>query len=75
MSDFEKELQMAQANKRLNPDIETVFLMSSLKYTFLSSSLVKEVCFLGGNIQDVVPNCVDEYLSKLRKKRFPNDCK
>ncbi|MEW5820307.1 MAG: pantetheine-phosphate adenylyltransferase [Cyanobacteriota bacterium] len=75
VSDFEKELQMAQANKNLNPKIETVFLMCSIEFAFLSSSLVKEICFLGGDIKDVVPECVDKYLSRLREKRFTNDCK
>jgi pantetheine-phosphate adenylyltransferase len=67
LSDFEKELQMYQANKNMNPDIETVFLMCSLKYAFLSSSIVKEICFLGGDISDVVPHCVNEHFSKLRE--------
>lgn len=75
LSDFERELQMSQANKNLNPQVETVFLMSNLEFAFLSSSMVKEICFLGGNISDVVPACVNTYLSKLREKRFPNDCK
>lgn len=70
LSDFEKELQMAQANKEINKNIETVFLMSSLKYAFLSSSMVKEICFLGGDIRAVVPGCVDDYLSTLREMRL-----
>lgn len=75
LSDFEKELQMAQANKNMQPIVETVFLMSCLEYAFLSSSMVKEICFLGGDIKDVVPDCVNKKLSKLREMRFPNDCK
>lgn len=75
LSDFEKELQMAQANKEMNDKVEAVFLMSSLKYAFLSSSMVKEICFLGGDIKTVVPDCVDKYLSILREMRFKNDCK
>lgn len=75
LSDFEKELQMAQANKNMQPDVETIFLMSCLEYAFLSSSMVKEICFLGGDIKNVVPDCVNKKLSKLREMRFPNDCK
>jgi len=74
LSDFERELQMSQANKNINPNVETIFLMCSLEYAYLSSSMVKEICFLGGDVSNVVPNCVNEYLSKLRKKRFPNGC-
>lgn len=75
ISDFEKELQMAQANKNIKPNIETVFLMSSLEYAYLSSSMVKEICFLGGDISDLVPAGVNEYLSNLREKRFQYDGK
>lgn len=75
ISDFERELQMAQANKNINPNIETIFLMSSLVYAYLSSSLVKEVCFLGGDISELVPNCVCKYLSNLREMRLQNDGK
>ena len=75
LSDFEKELQMSQANKNINPDIETIFLMCCLEYAFLSSSMVKEICFLGGDVSSVVPKCVNEYLNELREKRFTNDCK
>lgn len=75
ISDFEKELQMAQANKNINPNIETIFLMSSLVYAYLSSSLVKEICFLGGDISELVPNCVSKYLSELREMRLQNDGK
>lgn len=75
LSDFEHELQMAQANKSINPNIETIFLMCSLEYAYLSSSLVREISFLGGDISDVVPKCVNEYISKLREKRFTNDYK
>jgi pantetheine-phosphate adenylyltransferase len=70
VSDFEKELQMSQANHNINPDIETVFLMCSLEYAFLSSSIVKEICFLGGDISDVVPSSVNAHLSKLREMRL-----
>lgn len=62
VSDFEHELQMALMNRKLAPDIETFFMMPSLKYSFLSSSLVKEVYRLGGCISDLVPPLVEEKL-------------
>ena len=54
-SDFENEFQMALMNRRLNPDIHTVFLMTSFSNVFISSSIIKEVGRLGGTIDDVVP--------------------
>ena len=55
VSDYEYELQMALANKKLYDDIETVFLVSNSKYSYLSSSLVKEIAHFEGNLQDFVP--------------------
>jgi pantetheine-phosphate adenylyltransferase len=55
VSDFEYENQMASMNRKLAPDIETIFLMSEGKHFFVSSRLVKEVAMLGGSIDDVVP--------------------
>jgi pantetheine-phosphate adenylyltransferase len=55
VSDFESEFQMALMNRRLDPRIQTVFLMTSTEYVFMSSSLVKEIGQLGGNIDDFVP--------------------
>lgn len=55
VSDYEYELQMALANKKLYDDIETVFLVSNSKYSYLSSSLVKEIAHFDGNLQDFVP--------------------
>ena len=55
ISDYESEMAMASINKRLAPEIETIFLMSSAQYSFLSSSLLKNVCELGGNISGLVP--------------------
>lgn len=54
-ADFEREFEMAMMNKKLYPDLELVCLMTSLMYQFLSSSLLKEVAGLGGNIDDMVP--------------------
>jgi pantetheine-phosphate adenylyltransferase len=58
LSDFEKELQMAHTNKTLSDDIETVFLVTSNEYSFLSSSLVKEIAKFGGPIDHLVPQPV-----------------
>lgn len=55
VSDYEYELQMALANKKLYDDIETIFLVSNSKYSYLSSSLVKEIAHFDGNLQDFVP--------------------
>jgi pantetheine-phosphate adenylyltransferase len=58
LSDFEKELQMAHTNKTLSDDIETVFLATSNEYSFLSSSLVKEIAKFGGPVDHLVPQTV-----------------
>jgi pantetheine-phosphate adenylyltransferase len=65
VSDYEYELQMALMNRRLRPDIETVFLMASEANSFLSSKLVKEVIRLGGKITGLVPPSIE---GKLRKR-------
>lgn len=62
ISDYEKELQMALMNRRLRPDIETVFMMASEAHSFISSHLVKEVIRLGGNINGLVPPPVEARL-------------
>ena len=54
VSDFEYEFQLAGMNRRLAPDVETIFLTPAEKYTFISSSLVKEVASLGGDVEDFV---------------------
>lgn len=58
LSDFEKELQMAHTNKTLSDDVETVFLATSNEYSFLSSSLVKEIARFGGPVDHLVPQPV-----------------
>ncbi|MFC1558412.1 pantetheine-phosphate adenylyltransferase [candidate division KSB1 bacterium] len=58
VSDFEYEFQMALMNRRLNEKIETVFLMPNEKYTYLNSSLIKEISSLGGDVTDFVPENV-----------------
>ena len=65
ISDFEYEFQMALMNRKLDPEIETLFMMPSLNYSFLSSRLVKEVSMLGGCLEGLVPGGVGD---KLREK-------
>jgi pantetheine-phosphate adenylyltransferase len=64
ISDYEYELQMALMNRRLRPEIETLFLMANEAYSFISSRLVKEVFSLGGNISGLVPPCVEARLQR-----------
>jgi len=68
VSDFEYEFQMALMNRRLNPRVETVFMMPKEDYTYLSSRLVKEVFALGGNLTGLVPEPV---LARLRQRLRP----
>ena len=67
MSDFEYELQIAHTNKSLNKDIETIFLSTNTNFSFLSSSLVKEVAKFGGEINHMVPPCVEKDLKEYFK--------
>jgi len=69
VSDFEYELQMALMNRRLDVKIETIFMMPSEEYTFLSSTLIKEVASFGGNLEGLVPGVVEKAL----KKKFGNE--
>ena len=64
LSDFETEFQMALMNRRLEPDVHTVFLMTSAPYVYMSSNLVKEVCRLGGDISEFVPPAIAEALHR-----------
>jgi len=64
MSDFEYELQIAHTNKSLNNDIETIFLSTNTNFSFLSSSLVKEVAKFGGEINHMVPPSVEKDLKE-----------
>jgi pantetheine-phosphate adenylyltransferase len=70
VSDFEYEFQMALMNRRLNPRVETVFMMPKEDYSYLSSRLVKEVFRLGGNLQGLVPPPV---LARLGHRFRPQD--
>lgn len=65
VADYEYELQMALMNRRLAPEIETIFMMASEPYSYLSSRLAKEVFMLGGSIAGLVPELVTE---KMREK-------
>lgn len=68
VSDFEYEFQMALLNKNQNPDIETLFMMTNVNYSYLSSSMVKELVKYGGTIDDLVPEYVrDEIVRKFKK--------
>jgi pantetheine-phosphate adenylyltransferase len=70
ISDFEYELQMALMNRNLNPALETFFMMPSVKYSFLSSNLVREIVTLGGSVADLVPELVERRLrDKLKRSR------
>jgi pantetheine-phosphate adenylyltransferase len=65
VSDFEYEFQMALMNRQLDPEIETLYMMPSVNYSFLNSSVVKEVFSLGGSVKGLVPEIVEK---KLREK-------
>lgn len=68
LSDYEYELQMAMMNRKLQPNLETVFMMPAEQYSYLSSRLVREVAKLGGSIRDLVPEIVER---RLREKLDP----
>lgn len=55
VSDFESEMQMAHTNRKLHPDVDTLFFMTSLEHAYLSSSLVKEIASFGGDVSQMVP--------------------
>ncbi|SHI04567.1 pantetheine-phosphate adenylyltransferase [Sporanaerobacter acetigenes] len=67
VSDFEYEMQMALVNKKLYGDIETLFMVSSGEYAYLSSSIVKEVVMFGGDVSCLVPNVVEKALKEKLK--------
>jgi pantetheine-phosphate adenylyltransferase len=63
ISDFESELQMAHTNRKLAPEVDTVFFMTALEHSYLSSSLVKEIAAFGGDVTQMVPPAVARRLS------------
>ncbi|MBE6757019.1 MAG: pantetheine-phosphate adenylyltransferase [Ruminococcaceae bacterium] len=73
MSDFEYEFQMALTNRKLNSEVETVFLTTSTEYMYLSSSLVKEVARLGGDVSEFVPACVVNDILNKTERTEKND--
>ncbi|MCX7714472.1 MAG: pantetheine-phosphate adenylyltransferase [Clostridia bacterium] len=64
VSDFEYEFQMALLNKALNPEYETVFLMTDTKFSYISSSMVKEVAKYNGELDGLVPACIKQIIRK-----------
>ena len=68
ISDYEYELQMALMNRKLQPDLETVFMMPAEQYSYLSSRLVREIAQLGGSVKDLVPEMVEQ---RLKEKLDP----
>ncbi|MCC7104909.1 MAG: pantetheine-phosphate adenylyltransferase [Chloroflexi bacterium] len=74
VSDFEYEFQMALMNRRLAPQLETVFMMPAEQYTYISSKLIKEVFMLGGEVRGLVPPVVEDQLrskqASLRNRRL-----
>ena len=74
ITDFEYELQMSQTNRKLNSDVETIFLTTSLDYSYLSSTTVKEVASFGGDITQFVPRFVAEKITeKIKEKGEKNN--
>lgn len=69
ITDFEYELQMAQTNRKLAPDVDTTFLYTSLQYSYLSSTTVKEVARFGGDIREFVPGFIVEEIKKKLESR------
>ena len=69
ISDFEFEMQMALMNRRLSPEVETVFMMPAEPYTYVSSRIVKEVVALGGSVTGLVPGIVEERLRQKKNAR------
>jgi len=69
VADFEYEFQIAMANRKLNPDVDSVFLMTSWEYSFLSSSVVREVATLGGDISSMVPPSVASLLEGVVRSK------
>ncbi len=71
ISDFEYEFQMAQINKKLNPEVETIFLMTNPKYAYLSSSVIKEIAVLGGCIKGLVPPEIEhDVIESFKNNKF-----
>ena len=70
ITDFDYELQMAQTNRIMSPDLDTLFLTTSLEYAYLSSTTVKEVAAFGGDISAFVPSYVEEKIRERMHERY-----
>lgn len=69
ISDYDDEFRQALTNQKLNPELETIFMVTSSEYMFLSSSVVKQVCALGGDVSNFVPARIrDDIIARLGKK-------
>ena len=69
VTDFEYEFQMALTNKKLNPDVETLFLTTSAENMYLSSSMVKQIASMGGDVTEFVPQAIhNDIIKRLRKE-------
>ena len=75
VSDFEYELQMALMNRRLHSEIETVFMMPSEEYSFLTATIVKEIASLGGCVKGLVPLSVEKALKEKFKRMKDMNCR
>ena len=73
MSDFEYEFQMALTNRKLNPNVETIFLTTTAEHMYLSSSLVKQVAALGGDFSEFVPACIVRDIDQKFGRTVKND--
>jgi pantetheine-phosphate adenylyltransferase len=69
ISDFEAEMQLAHNNRKLAPDVDTVFFMTSIEHGYVSSSLVKEIARFGGDVSGMVPAAVDRRLREMFDSR------
>ncbi len=67
MSDFEYEFQMALTNRKLNPDVETLFLTTKSEYMYLSSSMVKQIASMGGDISEFIPSVIHKSIIERLK--------
>lgn len=69
ISDFEYEFQMALTNRKMDPEIETIFMMPDESYSYLSSKLIKEIASLGGDVSQFVPPFVERELKKVESRK------
>lgn len=70
VADFEYEMHIAQINRKMLPEVETIFVLSDSRYIFVSSSIIKETALLGGDVSDLVPDIVSTGLTEKRQLRL-----